>query len=58
MAKGIMIGLLILWALFVTFIAMTALLGSFRNWKELEAIRSWCPICKMKIPEEEKHESV
>lgn len=53
MIKGILIGLAIMWALLVSFIALTAILASYKNDKELEAIKSWCPYCKIRIPTDE-----
>lgn len=39
--------------LFAIFLALTALIASFRNDQEIEAIKSWYPFCeimKMRIP--------
>ena len=51
---------LIIWTLFNTFLSITAILGGFRNNKEIEAIKSWYPFCeilKIKIPEKDDFES-
>ena len=39
--------------LFAIFLALTALIASFRNDQEIEAIKSWYPFCeivKIRIP--------
>lgn len=41
--------------LFAIFLALTALIASFRNDKEIEAIKSWYPFCeimKIRIPKD------
>jgi hypothetical protein len=38
---------MIVWSMFNTFIALTALLGGYRNYKEIEAIKSWYPFCEL-----------
>ena len=46
--------------LFALFLALTALIASFRNDQEIEAIKSWYPFCeimKMKIPKPYREES-
>ena len=49
----------ILLDLFAIFLALTALIASFINDKEIEAIKSWYPFCqilKIKIPEKDDFE--
>ena len=49
----ILIVILILWNIFNTFVAITAILGGYINNKEIEVIKSWYPFCdifKIKIP--------
>ena len=49
----ILIGILIAWSIFNSFVSITALLASKMNYEEIEAIKSWYPFCeilKMKIP--------
>ena len=51
-----MIIFLFIWNLIISFVAITALLGAYNNYKEIEAIRSWYPfleILKMKIGRED-----
>lgn len=51
-----MIIFLFVWNLIISFIAITALLGAYNNYKEIEAIKSWYPFCeilKMKINRED-----
>lgn len=50
---------LIILTLFNTFLSITAILGGFNNYKEIEAIKSWYPFCeilKIKIPEKDDFE--
>ena len=47
---------LIGWNLLLSFLTLTAILGGYNNYKEIEAIKSWKPfvdICKIEIPEED-----
>ena len=51
-----MIVFLFIWDIVISFLAVTALLGSYLNYKEIESIKSWYPFCeimKMKIGEKE-----
>lgn len=46
---------MIVWSMFNTFLAITAILGGFNNHKDIEAIKSWYPICeimKIRIPKD------
>ena len=50
---------LVVWSAINTFLSITAILGGFNNHKEIEAIKSWYPLCefiKMRIPKEERIE--
>lgn len=54
-----MIIFLVIWNIIISFIAVTAFLGSFMNTEEIDAIKSWYPFCeilKIKIPEEDDFE--
>ena len=56
MINGIIIAFAIVWALLISFLTLTAILASFKNDKEIEAIKSWYPFCelmKIKIPEDD-----
>lgn len=47
------IGALMFWNLILSFLVLTALLASKKNDDEIEAIKSWYPLCefmKMRIP--------
>ena len=51
-----MIVFLFIWNIIISFLAVTALLSSYNNYKEIEAIKSWYPFCeimKMRIPKNE-----
>ena len=53
MINGIIIAFAIAWALLISFLTLTAILASYNNYKEIEAIKSWYPFCeimKIKIP--------
>lgn len=53
-----MIVLIAIWNVVVSFIAITALIGGYENYKEIEAIKSWYPFCeimKMKLDEEQSN---
>lgn len=53
------IGALMFWNLILSFLVLTALLASKKNDDEIEAIKSWYPLCeimKIKIPEEDDSE--
>ena len=39
--------LLVIWNLVVAFIAVTALVGGYKNYKDIEAIKSWYPFCEI-----------
>lgn len=44
---------LVVWSAVNTFLSITAILGDFNNYKDIEAIKSWYPFCeimKMRIP--------
>ena len=50
---------LVVWSAINTFLSITAILGGFNNHKDIEAIKSWYPLCefmKMRIPKEERKE--
>ena len=51
MIKGIIIGLAIVWALVITFLSITAILASYKNSKDIEALESWKIISKIRIPD-------
>ena len=53
MIKIIIIGLAIIWALFVTFLSFTAILVGYRNDTEIQNLESWRILSKIKIPDEE-----
>ena len=55
----IVIVLLVLWNALNTFLSVTAILGTYRNHKDVKAIESWYPFCeilKIKIPEKDDFE--
>lgn len=43
----IIITILFVWNLILSFFIVTAILGSFYNYKETEAIKSWYPFCEL-----------
>ena len=50
---------LVVWSAVNTFLSITAILGGFNNHKDIEAIKSWYPLCeimKIKIPKEDDSE--
>lgn len=50
---------IVVWSAVNTFLSITAILGGFNNYKEIEAIKSWYPFCeilKIKIPEKDDFE--
>ena len=54
-----MIIFLVIWNIIISFIAITALFGSYVNTEEIDAIKSWYPFCellKIKIPEKDDFE--
>lgn len=56
----LLIIVLVVWGAINTFLSVTAILGGFNNYKEIEAIKSWYPFCeilKIKIPEKDDFES-
>lgn len=50
---GIMIGLAIVWALLISFLTLTAILASYKNSKDIEALESWKIISNIKIPDDD-----
>lgn len=53
-----MIALMAIWNMVVSIIAITALIGGYQNYKEIEAIKSWYPFCeimKIKLDEEQNN---
>lgn len=56
MVKAIIIAIAIIWALFITYLSIMAILVGYKNDKEIEAIESWYPFCelmKIKIPKDD-----
>lgn len=54
-----MIIFLVIWNIIISFIAVTALLGSYMNTQEIDAIKSWYPFCeimKLHIPDKDDFE--
>lgn len=54
-----MIIFLVIWNIIISFIAVTALLGSYMNTQDIDGIKSWYPFCeilKIKIPEADDFE--
>lgn len=52
----ILIAILTMWNIVNSFLSVTAILAVFSNHKDIEAIKSWYPLCeilKIKIPEKE-----
>lgn len=50
------IGAIMFWNLILSFLVLTTLLASKKNDDEIEAIKSWYPLCeimKMRIPKNE-----
>ena len=43
----ILIVILILWSIFNTFVSVTALLAGKMNYDNIEAIKSWYPLCEI-----------